>query len=422
MRKTDLNPHHERPRRWWTTHLDPLSGQEALTSTIDVYRGIIEDLGTSYDNAGDQPILVLHESIAADLIEIERFMRYSLYGPFDTAFRNRRGELYRESPEQRYRLYFYRLFHHWTWLDITPYVVSPMVRLFFETLDDLGLRFLSYTPTNHRLVWTDHPDLRRLNNLHEGRLDRHADLYDLLIRQMREALKGPAYEGFHRRCARRVLLALRHHRASLRFISGLLQQTPKLRVSRLEFGYRHAHTDKPTAAQSFEQLNRLITTELTGPNGPDHLAYLWHADYSAIRGHYFQLFWFDQAEGSRSPSGESLVQRLSRQWTQDITQGAGYAIDCATSHSPYRNQFEAELGGPGSLAGSSLDWSLLYLFRKPLYYALKGICSHGINCLPVLPELADDELAPVLRANSDREPLAPAGPVIPEPESSLWTM
>lgn len=162
MKKADMNHHHEPPRRWWTTHLDPLSGQEALTSTIDVYRGIIEDLGTSFDATGDEPILVLHESIAVDLIEIERFMRYTLYGPFDTALKKSPGDLYRDSPEQRYRLHFYRLFYHWTWLDISPYVVSPMVRLFFETVDDLALRRLAYSPANHRLVWTDHPNLRWL--------------------------------------------------------------------------------------------------------------------------------------------------------------------------------------------------------------------------------------------------------------------
>ncbi len=422
MKKADMNHHHEPPRRWWTTHLDPLSGQEALTSTIDVYRGIIEDLGTSFDATGDEPILVLHESIAVDLIEIERFMRYTLYGPFDTALRSPRGDLYRDSPEQRYRLHFYRLFYHWTWLDISPYVVSPMVRLFFETVDDLALRRLAYSPANHRLVWTDHPNLRWLHDLYQGRLNRHADLYDLLIQQVRETMKGRAYEGFHRRSARRVLLALRHHRASLRYIKGLLHETPKLLISRVELGYRHTQADKFTTAQVFEQLSRMITTELTGANGPDHLGYLWHADYSAIRGYYFQVFWFDKAEGITSPSGESLVQRLSRLWTQEITQGKGYAIDCANSHSPYRYQYEAELIGPGSLAGSSLDWSLLYLFRKPLYYSVKGIYSHGINTLPTLPNQADDELAPVLREKSGVDTFPHCVPPIDEPDLSLWTM
>lgn len=52
-------------------------------------------------------------------------------------------------------------------------------------------------------------------------------------------MKGRAYEGFHRRSARRVLLALRHHRASLRYIKGLLHETPKLLIAGRELGYRH---------------------------------------------------------------------------------------------------------------------------------------------------------------------------------------
>lgn len=239
---------------------------------------------------------------------------------------------------------------------------------------------------------------------------------------LRQTMKSQAYEGFHRRCARRVLLALRHFRASRLFVSGLLKQTAKLLIYRLEVGYRHGQSGKPTAAQAFEQLNRLITTELTGPNGHDHLGYLWHADYSSLRGHYFQVFWFDRGETKPPLSGESVVQRLSRLWTQDITQGGGYAVDCAESRSPYRHQFEAELNGPGSLAGSSLDWTLLYLFRKPLYYSVRGIYSHGINSLPIVPQQADEELAPVLRENSGVDTFPFAVPPITEPDLSLWTM
>lgn len=75
---------------------------------------------------------------------------------------------------------------------------------------------------------------------------------------------------------------------------------------------------------------------------------------------------------------------------------SGYAQDCADSLSPYKCRFESEMSGRLSLTSSSLDWTLSYLFRKPLYYSVKGIDSHGINTLP-RPRLrlkADSSVAP----------------------------
>lgn len=385
-------------QRWWSTYIESLSGQEAFTSVLDVYRGIVEDTRTGSICQDDVRHLCLNDTLAVDLMEIERFMRYTLYGPFDTALKNSRGEPHRDGPEQRYRLYFYKLFFHWTWLDVSLYVVSPLVRLFFETLDYITIRFLHYFPHEVPLVWSDHPQLILLDHLCNGRLRNHSDLYDLVVHQVRVALEERAGETFQRQSARRILLALRHYRACCNFVQRLLEQVPKVWISRLEFGYDQAMTPKPGSMAAFGHLRRLIETELAGAHGNDHLGYLWHADYNPARGYVFQVFWFDRTDPKQQKLGdEAILQRLAHLWSQDITQGSGYALDCAESPSPYKHQFESELSGPRSLIGSSLDWTLLHLFRKPLYFSVRGIYSQGINMLPTLSEHADIDRPNVLR-------------------------
>lgn len=386
------------PQRWWTTYIDRLSGLEPLPSTLDVYSGIVEDGRVGHLRRGDTLHLCLNDTLASDLMEIERFMHFTIFGRFDTALKNSRGEPYREGPEQRCRLHFFRLFFHWTWLDVSSVHVSPLVCLFFRTLDDLRLRHLDYLPWNIPLSWTDHPELVRLNNLYNGQLLNYSDLYDLLVQQVREAVKGRAGEMFQRNSTRRILLALRNYHASLNFVRRLLEQVPKMWISRFEFGYDQAMNPKPDALTAFDHLRGVIETELNGANGADHLGHLWHADHSATGGYCFQVFWFDKIDPKpRKSGGESMVQRLARRWNQEITLGSGYTLDCAESPSPYKHQFDHELSGPQSLKSSSLNWTLLYLFRKPLYCMVKGVYSHGINALPALPKQADDDLAPVLR-------------------------
>lgn len=163
----------------------------------------------------------------------------------------------------------------------------------------------------------------------------------------------------------------------------------------------------------------MITTELTGANGPDHLGYLWHADYSAIRGYYFQAFWFDKAEGITSPSGESLVQRLSRLWTQEITQGKRVCNRLREQPQsvpvPVRGRTDWS-----SLAGSSLDWSLLYLFRN--LTTVKGITATASTpCRPCLTK----RMTSWHRCSGEnwaRDTFPHCVPPIDEPDLSLWTM
>jgi hypothetical protein len=74
-------------------------------------------------------------------------------------------------------------------------------------------------------------------------------------------------------------------------------------------------------------------------HGIDHLGFLWHADYNAARGYVFQVFWFDRTDPRRLKLGdETILHRLSLRWSQEITQGGGYAQDCADSPSPYKHQ------------------------------------------------------------------------------------
>jgi len=404
------------PLRWWSTFIENLSGQEALASTLDVYKGIIEDGRIGYITRGETMHPCVNDTLVSDLMEIERFMRYTLFGPVDTALKNPRGDLYRDGPEQRYRMHFFRRFFHWTWLDVSSFHVSPLVRLFFGTLEDLRLRELDYMPWDVPLSWTHNPILVRLDNLYNGRLRNHSDLYDLFVQQVREAVKERAGEAFRRNSTRRILLALRHYHASLNFVQRLLEQVPKMWISRLEFGYDQSLHPKPDAPTAFAHLRCLIETELDGVNGAAHLGHLWHADYSATGGYNFQVFWFDRTDPkSKKGGGESIVQRLARRWNQEITLGGGYTLDCAESPSPYKHQYEHELSGRRSLPSSSLNWTLLYLFRKPLYYMVKGVYSHGINSLPTLPKQADDDLAPVLRqaADAGNEPFRKAPSVLP---------
>jgi hypothetical protein len=384
-------------QRWWSSYIEARSGLESFSSALDVYSGIVEDTRAGSTTLGGTVHLCLHDTIASDLREIERFMRYALFGPFDMAFRNPRGEPYQEGPEQRYRLFFYKQFFLWTWLDISSFVVSPLVRLFYDTLDDLNLRQLNYGPRDAQLSWTDHPDLIRLDNLYNGNLRTHSDLYDLFVKQVCIGLRGQTGETFKRDSACRILLALRHHRACIRFVRRVLEQAPTVWISRLEFGYDHAMNPKPDEMTAFTHLRRLIETEMAVVHGIDHLGFLWHADYNAARGYAFQVFWFDRTDPRRLKlEDETILHRLSLRWSQEITQGGGYAQDCADSLSPYKCRFESEMSGRLSLTSSSLDWTLSYLFRKPLYYSVKGIDSHGINTLP-RPRLrlkADSSVAP----------------------------
>ena len=91
-------------QRWWSTYIESLSGQEAFTSVLDVYRGIVEDTRTGSICQDDVRHLCLNDTLAVDLMEIERFMRYTLYGPFAIALMNPRGEPYPEGLEHQYHL------------------------------------------------------------------------------------------------------------------------------------------------------------------------------------------------------------------------------------------------------------------------------------------------------------------------------
>jgi hypothetical protein len=95
-----------------------------------------------------------------------------------------------------------------------------LVRLFYDTLDDLNLRQLNYGPRDTQLSWTDHPDLIRLDNLYNGNLRTHSDLYDLFVKQVCKALSGQTGETFKRDSACRILLVLRHYRACVRFVQS----------------------------------------------------------------------------------------------------------------------------------------------------------------------------------------------------------
>jgi hypothetical protein len=105
------------------------SGLEAFTSALDVYRGIVEDTRAGSICHDDGTVhLCVNDTIAVDLMEIERFMRYTLYGPFDMRIRILGVSLIEEGPEQRYRLFFTSNFSTGRGWTSRSFVVSPLVR------------------------------------------------------------------------------------------------------------------------------------------------------------------------------------------------------------------------------------------------------------------------------------------------------
>ena len=91
-------------QRWWSSYIETSSGLESFSSALDVYRGTVEDTRAGSTTQGGTVHLCVHETIASDLRETERFMRYTLYGPFAIALMNPRGEPYPEGLEHQYLL------------------------------------------------------------------------------------------------------------------------------------------------------------------------------------------------------------------------------------------------------------------------------------------------------------------------------